>query len=154
MDLILEAIHRLKNDGLEFNFTMVIPTMPAGFHQLIRESIEEKSIYDIVEIKSDLDWEELLQNILNANAVVIPSYSEGFCFTAVETMALDIPIISSGKGALKEVVSGQYIEMKSQDAKGLTEALQEAMEGNWTITEQRRFRLSDSIEKYLSLIHI
>jgi len=43
---------------------------------------------------------------------VIPSYSEGFCFAALEACALNIPVISSDMGALKETVSNKHLKLK------------------------------------------
>lgn len=148
LDLILDAIPKLKEEGLEFIFTLVIPTLPESFHNLIKETITKNDISDLVEIKSDLEWRVLKQEIRISDAVVIPSYSEGFCFTAVESMAMEVPIISSGRGALEEVVSGHHLQMKSHDASALAQAMREAMEGNWDFTERRKYTLDASIEKY------
>ena len=82
---------------------------------------------------------------------MIPSYSEGFCFAAVESIALGIPVISSGKGALEEVVSGKHIVMESQDSKGLSDALEKAYRGEWIKKPVKEFPFEDTLRDYLGL---
>ena len=82
---------------------------------------------------------------------MVPSSSEGFCFVAAESIAMNIPVISSGKGALAEVVSGTHITMKSYDSKGLQEALEKAYRGEWDKTEVKKFPLDDTVDNYIGL---
>ena len=86
-----------------------------------------------------------------SHCVVIPSYSEGFCFAAAETIALGTPVISSGKGALKEVVSGKFIEMESFDKQDLFSALEKAYHGAWTSKPIKHFELKTTVKNYLAL---
>ena len=151
LDILLDGIQLLKESGGQFNFQLVIPSEPQGFHNTILDLIKEKEISDCVQVASDLEWNTLVKNISNSDAVVIPSYSEGFCFTAVESMGIGTPIISSSKGALAEVVSGQHLTMDTHDGQGLFTAMQGAMDGEWQNTSLRRFPLDDSIEQYLKL---
>ena len=73
--------------------------------------IEEYDLHSCVRIFHHLSKPELIEKITQSDAVVIPSYSEGFCYAAVESVALGMPIISSGRGALPEVVSGKFITL-------------------------------------------
>jgi glycosyltransferase involved in cell wall biosynthesis len=82
---------------------------------------------------------------------VIPSYSEGFCFAAAESIALGVPLISSGKGALQEVVSGKHLTMQNHDAEGLRRSLEKAYRGEWENMPVRKFHFRDTLEQYLSL---
>jgi len=93
----------------------------------------------------------LHDHIRSAIAVVIPSYSEGFCFVAAETVQLGVPIVHSGKAALGEVVSGKHIAMKQHSPEGLAEALEGAVAQMWTFTPTRRFALTECVQSYLQL---
>ena len=104
-----------------------------------------------VEFHHNLSKERLYEELLNSSCVVIPSYSEGFCFAAAETVALGIPIISSDLGALKEVVCGKHIKMKAQSVAGLKEALKEAYQEKWVENSIRYYHLEDSIDKYVEI---
>ncbi len=152
LDIILEGIKKLKGSkSKKFKFRLIIPSLPADFHRTILDGLTSYDIEDVVEVESDLPWKVLVKRIIESDAVVIPSYSEGFCFTAVESMAIGTPIISSGNGALKEVISGKHITMATHDSEGLYKAMSQALEDNWDEISLKKFPLSISIEKYMSM---
>jgi len=64
---------------------------------------------------------------------------------------MGIPLISSGKGALAEVVCGKHITMESQDVKGLSDALDKAYAGDWKEVPIRPFYFDDTVNAYLKL---
>ena len=149
LDLIIAALRLLKDKDLSFKFLLVIPTEPKNFRKRIVDQLKDNDLLANVEIYSDLDKETLNDYIRSADAVLIPSYSEGFCFCAAETMALGTPIISSGKGSLEEVVHGKYIEMKTHSGQGLAEAMTLAIDGQWSEKPVRQFPLDETISQYL-----
>ena len=151
LDLLLPAIAELKNNNLAFILKLIIPTVPTTFFQHINNLIDEYDIRSHLTLLHNLPKEQLRQEILTSDCVVIPSYSEGFCFAAAETVAMQIPIISSHQGALQEVVSGQYISMKEQSAIEMLEALHTAFSNNWQQKPMRYFQLKDTILEYLKL---
>jgi len=100
----------------------------------------------LIDFKHNLSRHDLYKEIACSHCALIPSYSEGFCFTAVEASAIGIPIISSHRGALMEVVSGQFIQMKDQTSKSLVASMTKALGSDFTTIPKRRFDLSSSIE--------
>ncbi len=150
LDLIVPAIQALKEEKYSFRFNLIIPKEPQAFHNRIKNAIVEKGLSEAVKIRSHLDFAELQSVISQSDCVVIPSYSEGFCYSAVETMALSIPIISSGKGALSEVVSGRHITMKEQSIEGLSGAMKLAISGQWDYKLEKKYLLSDSVNAYIT----
>ncbi|MFT6807142.1 MAG: glycosyltransferase involved in cell wall biosynthesis [Saprospiraceae bacterium] len=151
VDLLIEAMRLLKESKAIFQLKMIIPSEQTPLLTNALKLIKEYDLQDVIELQHDLPFASLQQAIAQADAVVIPSYSEGFCFAAVETMAIGTPIISSGKGALKEVISGKHIELASFDAPTLYEAMVNAIKGKWNSKPLRTFPLSDTIEEYLKL---
>ncbi|MDA8693131.1 glycosyltransferase family 4 protein, partial [Saprospiraceae bacterium] len=139
LDLILESVNLLSkhNDGFKLN--LVIPTTPKGFYKKIIGEIERLNIRNHIDIYSHLPIEELHRLILSSDAAIIPSYSEGFGYSAVEAIALGIPVIHSGKGSLSEVVSGHQIQLKEQTGKALMESMQSALVGEWKVTTEKKF---------------
>ena len=93
----------------------------------------------------------LKKEIRASHCVVIPSYSEGFCFAAVETIALGTPLISSDQTALKEVVCGQFIKMDHFSVDGLVSAMEKAKQGQWEKTPVKKFELKETIKQYTQL---
>ena len=150
LNLLMDAAESLKQDGKDFILQLIIPTEPKFFYRMIKNQINAKDLMDTVVVKSHLKKDDLLQNIRSSDCVIIPSYSEGFCFSAVETMALNVPIISSGQGALKEVVSGSYLEMSDLTSESLYHCMKLAMSDQWKRKEIKKFHLRDSVEQYIT----
>ncbi len=152
VDLLLNAYQQLLTKHSDHHqLVLVVPSEETPLLRKVKRLIKEYKLESHLMIKHDLAYSDLLSEIVRADAVVIPSYSEGFCFAAAETMAIGTPIISSGQGALSEVVSGQHIEAVSLDATDLMTAMHEALEGRWVETESKRFQLADTISAYQEL---
>lgn len=150
-DLLLEAYDQLVVKRQDHQLIMVVPSEETSLLRKVKHLINKYKLESHLSIKHDLAYVDLLTEIAQADAVVIPSYSEGFCFAAAETMAIGTPIISSGQGALSEVVSGQHIEAVSLDAIDISTAMHDALEGRWVETKKKHFHLSDTIDRYLKL---
>ena len=149
LDLLLDGVHQLSHSNKSFILNLVIPKTPASFYNKIIKEIEKLNIKKHIKLYSHLPYSKLQSLILSSDAVVIPSYSEGFCFSAVEAMALNIPIIHSGRGALSEVVNGPQLKMKKLDASSLLDCMTEAMAANWNTLPKKQFHLTESVDAYL-----
>jgi glycosyltransferase involved in cell wall biosynthesis len=130
---------------------LILPKQPKALFAKVKSMIQELELEDHVQFLHELSKEELYKEIVNSSCIVIPSYSEGFCFAAAETIALGVPIISSQKGALAEVVSGKYLPIDPFDLKGLLAVLVKAIKGDWKLTDKRPFHLEQTVEAYLAL---
>ncbi len=151
IEIYLHAIKELGGASLDAKFQLIIPTQPSPFLKEINNIIDDLGIRHKLIIKHNLPFAELKREIAHSSAIVIPSYSEGFCFAAIESMAIGTPIISSGKGALAEVISGKYLELETLDANALAAAMDAALKGEWNKTPLKKFNLKDTVDNYLSL---
>jgi glycosyltransferase involved in cell wall biosynthesis len=151
LDLLVPAFHELATSHPDARLTLILPTAPASILMKVKQMIEAGPIEHSVRVKHDLSKDQLYQEVSHANCVVVPSYSEGFCFVAVETIGMGVPIISSGRKALKEVVGGRHLTMKEMDVKSLRHSMISALEGQWEVTDAPRFELAESVKKYLTL---
>jgi len=152
LDILLPSISILRKEIMNFQVTIVIPKKPLRLLRIIKNKVEELDISDLVDFQHNLSEHELQSLVHSSQAVVIPSYSEGFCFVAVETMALNIPIISSHQGALSEVVGGKHLAYAPQNDPGaLAAAMLLAIKGQWKQTPTKRFPISKTVEDYLHL---
>ncbi len=149
LDILLKAVALLKSE-MPYQLKLILPEEPLlkKIYNLIDELEISKSS---ITIEPSMPFNQLKEEIATADAVVIPSYSEGFCYAAVETMAIGTPIITSGKGALAEVISGQYVNYDSVDASDLAQAMTRAMNDAWTVTDKVNYPLQHTIDQYIEL---
>ncbi|MFQ3579128.1 MAG: glycosyltransferase family 4 protein, partial [Bacteroidales bacterium] len=151
LDLIIKSFGKILKKYHNVQLTLVIPQVPVYFYWQILKLLKKNAILDKVTLLHNLSREALQSEVLNSYSVLSPSYSEGFCYSIVEAIGMGVPVISSGKGALKEVVCGKFIEMKSQTVQGLTDAVEEAISGKWIETPVKKFELSEQIQEYIKL---
>jgi len=151
IDLLVRAIPLIET-FINFRVKLILPKEP--LLEKVKTLINERGLSkDLLTIESSKPFSELKKSIKSSNCILIPSYSEGFCYAAVETMAIGTPIVSSGRGALSEVVSGQFITMDSYTPAGLARAMQSALKEEWNNTEMKQFLLQETIEQYIELYH-
>lgn len=149
LDLLLPAAAELKTTHPEARLRLVIPRVPAALYRTILAELDALALHDVVDLHHELPYPRLQELILRSSCVVIPSYSEGFCFAAAEAVALGVPVISSGRGALRETVGGRYLEMAGQTSRALAHCLRRGAAGEWDHRPPPRFPLERSVERYL-----
>ena len=150
IDLLIKAVAQLKNlDGYEFH--LILSERKGSYLKELYKLRDRLDLKSTVKFVDTMPFADLKRYISESYAVVIPSYSEGFCFVAAETMALGIPIVSSGRGALGEVITGKHLHFSPFNVEQLRKTLEKAMAGNWNETESKKFLLSESVDAYEKL---
>ena len=145
LDILLEASSILDED---YELHLIVPNGDQKFLKLIKDLTRKLKISSKVIFHHNLPKEELVQKVKRADTVIVPSYSEGFCFTAVETIALKTPIIASKNGALSEVVSGTHLFFDPFTAEELCLQMKKALLGGFKESEIKKYKLEDSILAY------
>ncbi len=151
IDILLDAAELFHQSNPNSQLQLIVPTTPDSFLKIIFDLIEGKGLNGYVKVLHELPFDKLKATLKASDCVVVPSYSEGFCFAAVETIALGVPLISSDKAALKEVVGGQYIKLKELTGEELHDALEQAYVGNWQKSSVIKFELEHTVQAYLDL---
>jgi glycosyltransferase involved in cell wall biosynthesis len=156
LNVLMEAMVKLKQSSKvgSFKLTLIVPKEKNAVQAYVFDTIKENDLESIIEFKHELSREALFEELAQVDTIIIPSYSEGFGFTAAEASALGIPIISSGRGSLSEVVSGKHLEFSPYTGEGLFKSLQLAMKGEWEKDQPLiKFNLSESVDEYVQLYH-
>ena len=151
VDRLLEACSVLKTTTSSWRLIMVVPSEKTLLFRRMVELISDLDLDDHIELRHDLSRTALNLEIASAHCVVIPSYSEGFCFAAVETMAIGTPIISSGRGALPEVINGHHIHAIELTPQYLADAMSAGINNAWSFKKIQKYPLSSSVQQYLDL---
>jgi glycosyltransferase involved in cell wall biosynthesis len=151
LDILLEAATIFSQQVPRSKLKLILPLYPLSFLKKIKTQVQALGLQQHVAFLHELPFDELKSELLASHCVVIPSYSEGFCFAAAECSALGVPIVSSGRGALPEVVSGRFLHLEKLDANSLASALVKASRGDWKHVPLKKFELNRTLEQYLSL---
>ncbi len=151
LDLLLPAWAAFAKNHRDAHLKLIIPKYPKGWYRQLLQTIEALDLSATLTLMHELPRPQLLQEVASSGCVVIPSYAEGFCFVAAEAVALEVPVIHSGKGALPEVAGGKVVEMKAQTVEGVRTALEEAWQGKWQQVPVRQYPLQETVAAYQSL---
>lgn len=151
LDILLEASEQIIGHHPDVRFKFIIsPQSRSVYHKVIYR-IKEGKLNNSSSVFSQLPQPELVKELLSSSCIIIPSLCEGFGFTAVESSAMNIPIISSGMGSLNEVVSGKVITMEEYSSNSLVKAMEEALANRFVEIEKKRFLIDDFVREHESL---
>jgi len=151
LDILLPAADGFLKRHPEVVFKLVIPKRPEAMYSRIKSIIENLNQGNQIKVMHHLPKADLYHQMQSSSFIVVPSYSEGFCFVAAEACALGIPVVSSTRGALAEVVSGKYVEMDTLSVEALERALEDALANNWIEKPLLKFSLAKSISHHINL---
>ena len=151
LDVLIKAATRLDHKNNSFRLQLIIPKKPEFLRSRIKKMGAPLEEMGILQYFHELEEEVLFDKIRSSDCVVIPSYSEGFCFTAVESVALGVPVISSHEGALPEVIGGRFITYTHPNPEALEQSMVDAMHGRWQVREKPVFPLEETVNQYIRL---
>lgn len=151
LELLIPAAKAFISRHPDSKLKMITPDTPKNLYKKINKLIRKNDLQDDILLLHNLKKDDVTKELLSSHCIVIPSHSEGFCFVAAEAASLKIPIITSHRDALEEVVSGEYIVMDSLTKKSLFDALVKAKNSNFEFTPLKKFLLKDCISEYQKL---
>lgn len=125
--LLLRAVHRLREQGLRVELVL------AGDGEMrpeVETLIGELGIADQVRITGWIGGDTVRKEILEARALVLPSFAEGLPVVLMEAMALGRPVISTYIAGIPELVhngvNGWLIP--AGDVQALADAMRDVLE--------------------------
>lgn len=148
VDILLNAYSKLIKELKNIKLILIMPNDPEKEYKEILNLISKLNLNENIELKKPLERDELFNFLMEIDAVVVPSISEGFGLSAAEASALGVPIISSNAGSLKEVVSGKCLFFESGNILDLKEKMAKAFEGKWEWVEKKDFSQKNFLDSW------
>ena len=102
--LLLEAIKNLINDGMQCQLTLV---GDGSLRPEIENLIQEYGLEKYVKITGWASEMEVQKYIMNARALVLPSFAEGLPLVIMEALALERPVISTYVAGIPELMKSE-----------------------------------------------
>ncbi len=145
-----EAIPKLVDLLPRARFILIL----SGYDRRIWQRVR-KSVVGIPESRcrllSSLPRAELAEYVSAADCFVIPSLSEGFGFSAVESCNAGKIVVSTDAGSLPEVIFGKHVFVKSGSTDALVQGCMRAFNGEVDVAPRKEFEWNQTVEKYLAL---
>ncbi len=127
-----KAICLLVKRGVDLSnvrFCFLLGKEPVKPRRQFLERMRNDHLRGQVRVRPSLSREDLAACIRQADCVVVPSLTEGFGFSALETCQSGTPLIYSDGGSLPEVAYGKCRSFKNRNAADLADKLQAVIEG-------------------------
>lgn len=104
LDLLIDSIIELNKRNMIFPFVLIIGKHPKGEREKIIDKIKKHQLANVLVLNSQ-PKDKLKIYIQLAKAVIVPSLTEGFGYSAHEASQLGTPVIYSSDTSLNEVVN-------------------------------------------------
>lgn len=150
LDLLLPALD-IFLAHTDKNVILVIPQRPKGLNDIITREINEMKFVNRIELRHDISRRELYELMHGVAYTIVPSYSEGFGYVALEAQLLGSPVVASAEGSLPEVVLDRHVLMDELSVDALVRALHQADKNEWKYKARPIFKMDDCVDAYLDL---
>jgi glycosyltransferase involved in cell wall biosynthesis len=129
LDLLIDSIIELNKRNMIFPFVLIIGKHPKGEREKIINKIKKHQLANVLVLNSQ-PKDKLKIYIQLAKAVIVPSLTEGFGYSAHEASQLVTPVIYSSDTSLNEVVSlGKPFKVK--DSVSLAYLIEKSKSTKW-----------------------
>jgi glycosyltransferase involved in cell wall biosynthesis len=92
---------------------------------------------------------ERLPDYINASdTVVIPSLSEGFGFSAVESCMMGKKVVVTDTGSLPEVVFGRVVKVQKADSRALAQGVISMFNKDFEVVAPKIFTWEKALQQY------
>ncbi|MBR5419972.1 MAG: glycosyltransferase family 4 protein [Lachnospiraceae bacterium] len=129
-----KAICLLKQRGIDagsrVRFCFLLGKEPEKPRREFLRRMRDDGLRGVVRVRPSISREDLAECIKQADCVVVPSLTEGFGFSALETCQLGTDLIYSDGGSLPEVAYGRCRSFKNRNAKDLADKLEAVLRGD------------------------
>jgi len=130
------------------------------FFLILSKDKQAKKIYALakglsnVQIIDSVPRNELPNYIKMADCISIPSLSEGFGYTTVESCCMGKPVVASEVGSIPEVIFGNFILVNPKDPVSLAAGIIELKAGRGNHANYKDFSISEHIRTYKEVVLI
>lgn len=124
--LIVEALNLLKNKNIDFHLTLV---GDGEMRADIEEKINQYKLNEQVSITGWMSSDRVKEEILKAKFTILPSFAEGLPVVIMESMSLEVPVISTFIAGIPELIKHEENGwlVAAGDVTGLATALENAL---------------------------
>jgi glycosyltransferase involved in cell wall biosynthesis len=152
LPFLLQALPSVVQALPRSHAVLLLSPEPSREYGAALEMIRRLGLGPHVTVHPPVARRDLPEYINCSDAVVVPSLSEGFGFTAAESCALGKTVVATETGSLPEVVSGRIVFVAKADSAALARGIIDAFHGRWQQIPEKRFSWNDSLPRYEAVL--
>lgn len=135
LDTLLHAISLVPKRQANITLHIISDTTHTQWKEILH-LIKWLSIEDVITWQDPLSEYELQKKIAEYDIWIIPSLSEGFCYTAIEMESMGLSLIASNIPTLVEVLSPKHYFFDVWDSQSLARTILQAINKEKKISDQ------------------
>lgn len=124
LSVLLRSLAQSRSEFPELQLIVIGKLKENGETQ---KELQALNLQDVVQFKSGISNQQLVEEYAQASIAIVPSLYEGFGLPAAEAMACAVPLICSDGGALPEVVGDAARLVRAGNVDDLQSALRELL---------------------------
>jgi glycosyltransferase involved in cell wall biosynthesis len=117
-------------------------------YRLAMRLIDTVNKHGNIKVLDPVPLERLPDYINIADTIVIPSLSEGFGFSAVESCLMGKQVVFTETGSLPEVTFGKLVTVKKADSHSIANGIIRMYNGGYEYSEPKKFTWDQAFKRY------
>jgi glycosyltransferase involved in cell wall biosynthesis len=150
---LIKAVPAIKRAIPGSKLVLILSRETKAEYRRARLLIDAVNTDDSIMVLDPVPLEKLPDYITIADAVIIPSLSEGFGFSAVESCMLGKNIVCTDTGSLPEVTFGRLVRVPKADSAALAQGIIKMSRGEYTVVPEKKFAWDDALREYERVFH-
>lgn len=151
VEVALQGFALAVREQPRLKFILLLSNNPIDRYRTIQQMVVDLNLQKKITILPSCPRNQLANYIQASDAVIVPSLSEGFGFSAAEACLLGQPVIVSKAASLPEVVSGQVIFFSPGDQQACAQAIISAIHGEWKKIPKKVFPWAKTVESFVRI---
>lgn len=151
LEYLLRAVPEISRTIPDSQLWLILAKEPAAQYQKMIALIKHLGIESSVCLIDPVERKKLPIFLAAAQAVVVPSLSEGFGFSVAEACTVGTPVVGTSVGSIPEVISGKYILIPPADPTAIAQAIQRVREQDLLYTPLKKFTWEENAVKHEQL---
>ena len=147
IEYAVEAFERIRAYLSNAKLVLITGRTPAAGYRDVSHVLDRIGREHVIE-RNDLAFDELPAYVNLADVVIVPSLTEGFGYTTLESATLHKRIVASNVGAIPEVIFGRYRLIDPRDPEAIAHACVAITKKPPEASAPKRFPARSTIEAY------
>jgi D-inositol-3-phosphate glycosyltransferase len=136
-----------------FKLVAVVPqdAQYASRFAYIQQLVKELRVADKIMFLPGQAYAVLPYFIGAADMVIVPSLTEGFGYTTVESCAMNKPVVASNVDSIPEVIWGRYVLVEPKSPQSIAQGIIDMHNNKFTTAPKKMFLWEDTINRHLEV---
>ena len=147
VEVLIAAFERVRGQLPDARLLLILGSYPEDRRAALAQQARTR-LGDAVRVLPSVPRVDLPNYLVASDAVVVPSLTEGFGFTAAEAAQLGVPVVASNVGSLPEVLTESNVLVPPADPDALAAGILQILRDGRPQSPPRQFPMAEMTLAY------